>query len=84
MTEIENEDELTVRKVYNIVVKKRKVNFLCKQYRCCRDHLGYFRPTEILSDMLSLVSNIEDPQPIYPVGTGDIFLFVLKYNISFS
>ena len=85
MTRISDEDNITVGKIYNIIVKKNGVFFLCKLYNCERDALRFFRPrrSDILDTNYYLVRDILDPQPLFAVGLSDKFLFVLKHNLSF-
>ena len=84
MKAIVNENKIIVGKVANIIVKKDKIFFMCKLYKCERDYLRFFRPHEVVSEDYVLVDNLADCQPLYPIGKGFPFLFVMKHNISFS
>ena len=85
VTKIENEDNITVGRVHCIVVKKGEVHFLCNLYECSRDYLQFFRSSGSLdiNDPV-LIKNLEDHQPLFPIGSSTNFLFVLKHNLSFE
>ena len=85
VTSVIDEDHLTVGKIYNILVINNQVQFLCKLFDCERDTLRYFRPSlnPALNNELLLVHNLIDPQPLFPKGSANLFLFVLKHHISF-
>ena len=79
LTSFIDEDQLKIGKIYN------QVQFLCKLFDCERDTLRYFRPSlnPALNNELLLVHNLIDPQPLFPKGSANLFLFVLKHHISF-
>ena len=64
----------------NIIVRDKIMLFLCKLFYCERNFLQYFRPVQVVNDNPVIVDGLADPEPLFPIGRSNTFLFVLKYN----
>jgi hypothetical protein len=78
-------DRMKVGLIQSILVKKKKVYFVCKIYSCIRNWLQYFESINC-EDVCSFIESkdICDFKPLIKRGTVEKFNFVLHHRVSFA
>lgn len=78
-------DLLKVGLIQSILVKRRKVYFVCKVYTCLRDWLQFFE-SRACEENYSFVESttLADYKPLIKRGTTRKFQFTLHHRVSFS
>ena len=85
VVQVEDCDQVKVGLIQSILVRGRKVFFVCKIYTCTRHWLQFFE-SKTSEDHCSFVdsSKLADYKPLIKRGTTIKFQFNLHHRISFS
>ena len=83
--EIIDADTMKVGLIQSILVKKKKVYFVCKIYCCIRNWLQFFESNSY-EDFCSFIESkdICDFKPLIKRGTVEKFNYVLHHRVSFA